>query len=116
MKLTWQHIVLVAILLTAAVVSRTVPNPEDRTLVLIVTAVLAAFLGPAAVNSKQNDRLENIETATRQVQQQTNGVLDRRIREAVRNVLDDRDRTLGKPLRHDPEDNGNRKGTSDVAH
>ena len=87
MKLTWQHIVLVAILLTAAVVSRTVPNPEDRTLVLIVTAVLAAFLGPAAVNSRQNDKLDNIETATRRVQQQTNGILDQRIREAVRSEL-----------------------------
>ena len=87
MKLTWQHILLVAILLTAAVVSRTVPNPEDRTLVLIVTAVLAAFLGPAAVNSRQNDKLDNIEETTRQVQNQTNGKLDARISTIVRREL-----------------------------
>lgn len=108
MKLTWQHIVLVVVLLGAVVIARVVENAEDRTLVLIVTAVLAAFLGPSAVNSTQNDKLDHIETATKQVQHQTNSVLDARIRQAVRDELD-----VHPGLR---DDNGNRKGTSDANH
>lgn len=108
MKLTWQHIVLVAILLAASVVSRVVPNPEDRTLVLIVTAVLAAFMGPAAVIRSQTDRLDNIEEATKQVQRQTNGVLDQRIAETVRGEL----QAAGLI----PADQDQETGTEDVAY
>lgn len=107
MKLSWQHIVLIVVLISAGAISSVLPNSE-KTLIIVVTAVLAAYFGPAAANKQQQETLSEIAEKTDQVQKQTNGVLDRRIQDAVRKELD-----AHPGLR---DDNGNRKGASDVAH
>lgn len=90
MKLTWQHLALVALLL-AAVLGSQMLGGKDSTVVVIVTTVLAAIFGPKIAADqaadKQSAQLDTIEQAAQKAVQQTNGVLDRRIREGVSAAL-----------------------------
>lgn len=97
MKLTNQDLALIGILVAAAILSRLVPNAEDRTLVVIITTVLGARFGAAALIKPQNEKIEQLQETTEKVEKQTNGVLDQRIRDGVREVLEDRDRGAGAP-------------------
>ena len=92
MKITNHDLALVGILVAAAIASRLVPNAEDRTLVLIITTVLGARFGAAALFKPRNESIAQLQETTENVEKQTNGVLDQRIRASVRHVLDERDR------------------------
>lgn len=90
MKLTWQHLVLIAILI-AAVLGSQLLGGKDSTIVVIVTTVLAAIFGPKLAADqaagKQNEQLDQIEHAANTAVKQTNGVLDQRIRDGVAAAL-----------------------------
>lgn len=101
MKLTWQHLALVAILLGAVLGSQLLSHGGDQTIVLIVTTVLAAIFGPKIATdqatAKQADQLDQIEQAAKKAVQQTNGVLDGRIRDGVSAALLAHGLALDKP-------------------
>lgn len=90
MKLTWQHLVLIAILVAAVLGSQLVGG-KDSTIVVIVTTVLAAIFGPKLAAdqaaSKQAEQLDTIQASAETAVKQTNGVMDRRIADGVAAAL-----------------------------
>lgn len=85
-KITWQLLTLVAILLAAVILSEMVGG-DDKTIVLIVTAVLSGTLGPAAVARSTSEKIDQVQQTADQAVKQTNGVLDQRIKDGVTAVL-----------------------------
>lgn len=86
-KITWQLLVLVAILLAAVLASELLGAGDDKTIVLIVTAVLSGTIGPAVSASHTGEKLAQVQRSADQAVKQTNGVLDKRIRDGVTAVL-----------------------------
>lgn len=90
-KITWQLLVLVAILLAAVIVSELVNGGDDKTIIMIVTVVLSSTLGPAAVAARTSEKIDQVQQSADRAVAQTNGQLDQRIRDGVRAVLDERE-------------------------
>lgn len=86
-KITWQLLVLVAILLAAVIASELVGGGDDKTIVLIVTVVLSGTLGPAVATARTGEKIEAVQQTANKAVQQTNGVMDQRIRDGVAAVL-----------------------------
>ena len=86
-KISWQLIVLVAILLAGVIISQAVTDGSEETILLIVTAVLSGTLGPAVSARSTDAKIAAVQQSADKAVAQTNGVLDDRIRDGVASVL-----------------------------
>lgn len=86
-KISWQLLVLIAIMLAAVLASEIVGGGENKTIVLIVTAVLSGTLGPTVAARATAEKIDQVQQSADQAVAQTNGVMDQRIRDGVTSVL-----------------------------